>query len=319
MGMTSHERIMRIFRNEEVDRPALKLWGLGLGAQLLHPSYEPVARLAYEKTDLFHTVGSPFNIFFGRRAQELIESESKPLDDVWSDYHRTYHTPKGDLHEVTRISRRGDPSFTMEYAVKEPEDIEKLLSVPYEPFPVDVEPLYQAEAQMGDRGVVMFGIDHAGFAVQRMMGSETLAYMSIDERELLSEIIRVCGNRIRCHVHDVLNAGIRAPFSWVGPELLIPPLMSTNDFREFVFDVDKPICDDIHNAGSHTWMHCHGKVGNLIDDFIQMGIDVLNPLEPPKNGDIILHEAVRRHGRAIGWEGNIEIQSIIQSDEAALR
>ncbi len=27
--LTSHERLMRIFRGEEIDRPALKLWGAG--------------------------------------------------------------------------------------------------------------------------------------------------------------------------------------------------------------------------------------------------------------------------------------------------
>ena len=86
-----------------------------------------------------------------------------------------------------------------------------------------------------------------------------------------------------------------------------------------MFEIDKPMCDDIHNAGCHTWMHCHGKVGQLIGECIDMGIDVINPLEPPKNGDIILHEAVEKYGRAIGWEGNVEIQSILQADEETLK
>ena len=59
MTLTSRERIMRIFRNEEIDRPALKLWGTSLNMQLLHPAYEPVYRTALEKTDLMEKIGSP--------------------------------------------------------------------------------------------------------------------------------------------------------------------------------------------------------------------------------------------------------------------
>lgn len=44
---------MRIFRGEEIDCPALKLWGAGLYGEyaLLHPVYEPVSRLAAEVSD----------------------------------------------------------------------------------------------------------------------------------------------------------------------------------------------------------------------------------------------------------------------------
>jgi hypothetical protein len=49
-----------------------------------------------------------------------------------------------------------------------------------------------------------------------------------------------------------------------------------------------------------------------------MGVDVLNPLEPPKNGDIDLNEIVARYGNRIGWEGNIEIQEILLSSKERL-
>ena len=75
----------------------------------------------------------------------------------------------------------------------------------------------------------------------------------------------------------------------------------------------------IHNHGGYVWVHCHGKVANFIDDFIDMGTDVLNPLDPPKNGDVHMRELVNKYGNRIGLEGNIEIQDIIQSDAAHLR
>ena len=99
----------------------------------------------------------------------------------------------------------------------------------------------------------------------------------------------------------------------------MPPLMSPRDFQQYVHDMDKHICDLIHNAGGHVWVHCHGKVANFIDSFMDMGVDVLNPLEPPKNGDIDMERIIEKYGNKIGWEGNIEIQEILLSPQQRLR
>ena len=95
--------------------------------------------------------------------------------------------------------------------------------------------------------------------------------------------------------------------------------MSPLDFEEFVYRWDKPLCDDIHEGGGYVWVHCHGKVANFIDKYIQMGVDILNPLEPPKNGDIHLSSIISQYGNRIGWEGNIEIQDILQNDTDTLK
>jgi uroporphyrinogen-III decarboxylase len=150
------------------------------------------------------------------------------------------------------------------------------------------------------------------------MGSETLAFFSVDCRELLLQAAAVYTERLRQHVQNAIDAGIRGVYSCVGPELFIPPLMTPGDFEDFVFKFDKPIYDLIHNAGGYVWLHVHGKVNNFIDRFIDMGIDVLNPLEPPKNGDIHLPDLVKNYGCCLGWEGNIEIQEILQAEPERL-
>jgi uroporphyrinogen-III decarboxylase len=50
-----------------------------------------------------------------------------------------------------------------------------------------------------------------------------------------------------------------------------------------------------------------------------MGVDILNPLEPPKNGDIDLEAAIAKYQNRIGWEGNIEIQEILQASPERLK
>ncbi len=320
MKLSSYERIMRLFQNKEVDRPALKLWGAGLENRLLHPDYQPVCELAARQSDLFEGYSTPFNVYCGQNAQQLIEYEIKDTDQpFWQDRHVTFHTPEGKLHGIERISTRGEPSYTLEYLVKEPEDIDKLLSMPYEPDAFNPDAYWRRQAHLGDRGVVLFTLHEAGYALHRMTGSENLAYFSVDCRDKLDEILSVYSSRVREFTGRVLSSGLTVPFQWAGPEVFIPPLASPKDFADFVFRYDKLLCDDIHQAGGYVWVHCHGKVANFIGRFIDMGVDILNPLEPPKNGDIELATIIGKFGSRIGWEGNIEIQDIIQAEPERLQ
>ena len=322
MKLTSHERLMRIFQNKEIDRPALKLWGAGFHGEyhLLSPAYEPVSKLAAEVTDLFVGTGFPFHPFCGIYEKEYFESWTVDTEKpFWKEQHIAYHTPKGDLHAMKMVSTIGEPGYIMEYLLKEPEDMEKILSMKYAPYPIDRSGYDNAVTRAGDRGVALVSIPHAGYIVQDSMGSETLAYFSVDCREELQQLIDVIAARILEHVTNILNAGIVAPFQWVGPEVFLPPLMTPTDFRDFVFTPDKPICDLIHNGGGYVWVHSHGKVANFIDSFIDMGVDILNPLEPPKNGDIHMGKIIAEYGNRIGWEGNIEIQDLLLSSQNQVR
>ena len=168
MNLTSHERIMRIFQGKEIDRPALKLWGANLDNFLLHPDYRPVCELAAEKSDLFVSVDAPMQVYCGRYADTLITYELADTEQpLWKDRHITIHTPKGNLHGIERISTQGDPSYTVEQLVKEPEDLEKILSLPYEPYPFDSKTYFDQQQKVGERGVVLVSLDHPGYAFQR--------------------------------------------------------------------------------------------------------------------------------------------------------
>ncbi|MBR4942093.1 MAG: hypothetical protein IKZ19_08865, partial [Clostridia bacterium] len=58
MPLTSHERLLRIFQNREIDRPAIKLWGVQANWRNTAPAYHRISRLAAELSDIFVSVGS---------------------------------------------------------------------------------------------------------------------------------------------------------------------------------------------------------------------------------------------------------------------
>ena len=57
-------------------------------------------------------------------------------------------------------------------------------------------------------------------------------------------------------------------------------LMSPKMFDDMIRPGEQRMIDAIHTAGKDVWLHCCGDVRQLIPTIIEMGYDVLNPIEP---------------------------------------
>ena len=320
MKMTRRQRLNAIFEGRTPDRSAVKIWGASPEGELIHPAFEPVRKLAVEKTDLFHGAGSPFDIYAGTHAPKLFEVRDEPTDSPdWVDQITTWHTPKGDLREVFLKSTRKKPGYHKEYMLKEPADLKRLLSLPYTPYPFSADAYWKADEAAGDSGITMFGVDHAMYAVQRLIGSENFALWSLEADDLLMEAMRTFAARLQEYVKAAIDNGIRGIFGWVGPELCIPPLMSPAAFDRYVLALDKPLVDMIHAAGGRVWVHCHGKMSPVLERFVKMGVDVLNPIEPPPMGDVTVAQAFKIVGGRMGLEGGIETHDFMRGTKERIR
>lgn len=310
--MTGRERLETIFAGGIPDRPALKLWGCDEARRPRHPAYEPIHELALRTTDLVFSAGSPFSLYAGRHAGEVMTTRRQPAASPdWIEQVNTLHTPQGDLEEILFVSTRNRPGYHKSYYLKEPGDIRTLLSLPYEPFPFSRQNWDQRRQAVGERGIAMFGLDHAMYGLQRLIGSENFALWSIEAEDLLLEAMATFAGRIRAHAEAALAAGVRGVFGWVGPELCIPPLMSPGHFDRYVAALDRPVVEAIHAGDGKVWVHCHGRMGSMLERFVALGVDVLNPVEPPPMGDISLAEAFARVGDRMGLEGNLESHDLM--------
>jgi len=317
--MTRRERLMAIFEGRIPDRPAVRVWGLDFYWDLIHPAFGPIREKAFAITDVITESKAPFDLFCGVHSLKLTKTwEEKTASSEWVDEITTIQTPKGVLRQVYQKSTLNKPGYHKEHFVKDAADVEKLLSLPYEAFPCTADDYLRDTAKMGDDGIVIQGIDNPAFGLHRLMGSETIAYLSVDNRDLLMALAGRFARRVREHVNQVLATGIRPVFGWVGPEIAIPPLMSVNDFEEIVFQNDKNTIDVIHNAGCRLWVHCHGDMSPVLERFADMGVDVLNPIEPPPTGRITLEQAFARVGNRMGLEGNIEVHDVMTLSREAL-
>jgi hypothetical protein len=143
-----------------------------------------------------------------------------------------------------------------------------------------------------------------------LTGSETFALWSIEKRSLVSEVIQVFRQRVKDWLAWVLAQEVGPLFGYVGPELCIPPLQSPHDFDEWVVGPDREINDLIRSRGGIAVVHCHGKMGPVLEGFVRAHTDALHPIEPPPMGDVTLAEAKRRVGNDLCIVGNVQHHEI---------
>jgi hypothetical protein len=243
----------------------------------------------------------------------LVEHRKQQANADWDRLTSIMHTPEGPLESSTLISRSGLPSMVETYYIKSPADAKAYLSLPLPRLCGDGESFFAMVRQLGDRGIVeaLIQTNPAGL-VAEMTGSELFAMMTVTDRDLVHELCRRNMQVLLRRIEHINALGLGPYFCMQGEELIVPPLHGPADFDDFNVRYDKPLIDAIHNAGGRIHIHCHGRIGKVFKGFVEMGVDVLHPFEPPPMGDITAAQAKQQARGRMCLEGNIQIADMYE-------
>jgi uroporphyrinogen decarboxylase len=89
------------------------------------------------------------------------------------------------------------------------------------------------------------------------------------------------------------------------------PMMSPDQFREFVlpyFQRAVTLCKD---AGVYVIKHCDGNIWPILDMVIDTGIDAINPIQPDAGMDI--GEVKRKYGDRVCLAGNVDCGYVLSN------
>ena len=304
MAMTSRERFTRCFFGQETDRPAVYT----RTGYANDSSYDRLKAYMNEFSDLkagYYGRG----VMHHHEYEQIREPYSKDFDKITY----IFKTPKGDLRQVFLTGLTGHPGMVIEHFIKDEIDCEKYLSLPSPHIVGNCEEFFEIDRRIGDRGIadVMLGMNPAGI-VAELMGSEAFAILSITHRHLIHEMCARETDTILQMLDYLATAGVGPFFSVIGQEYIVPPLHGRQDFFDFNVKYDKPIADKIHNAGGRLQIHCHGPIKLVLDGFLDIGADVLHPIEPPPMGNVTAAEARKILGDRVCIEGNIQISNMYE-------
>ena len=105
--------------------------------------------------------------------------------------------------------------------------------------------------------------------------------------------------------------------------LMVSPKM----FREFIKPRLKSLIETIKSSADvKVFMHCDGAITKIIPDLIEIGVDILNPIQPVVKGMEDTKALKEQFGSQICFHGGMDVQQVLPNytseqirDEVALR
>lgn len=312
--ITSRERLDRCFRQQEIDRPGLYIRGVD-EVRPGHKSYEPLRELVVSKCDLkAYYYLSQFKDMSG------FSYKKERYNDDFERQITVLNTPSGILYKTYMIELNGNPGHIEKRLIETPEDAEIYLSLPEDILILDTEKFFEMDRKMGDRGIITvdLGLNPAG-SVAELLGSERFALWSIEYRDLLHRLMEYEKNKIIKNMKLIMKENIGPYFGMSGEEYITPPLHGPDDFYDFNVRYDKPIVDLIHDYGGFIHIHSHGPIKGVLQYFIEIGADMLHPIEAPPMGNVTIQEAKDILRGKVCIEGNIQIGDMYGSSAGEIR
>lgn len=82
-------------------------------------------------------------------------------------------------------------------------------------------------------------------------------------------------------------------------------LMNPQDWRHFYRDAYRRMFERVHAGGAHVWMHLCGDITAILPDLIDIGLNVLNPVQPQA---MDVRRLSREFGGKVCFNGGVDVQ-----------
>ena len=321
--MNRRGRLMATLRGERVDRPPVSFYEInGLDEDpentdpfniYSDPSWRPLIELTREKTDRIVMRGTTYSGILPDPVDSLADIQT--TIENGSEYQvKRIQAGKRTLISRTRRDVDVNTVWTVEPYLKDVDDLKAFLDLPTPAleFNPDCTPVLQAEALLGDTGIVMIDTPDPLCLAAAMFEMGEFTVIAWTERKLFHRLLEWFAADL--HRRTELISALLPGRLWriYGPEYASAPYLSPSLFREYVVRYDRPMVEAIQRHGGYARIHSHGGLKDILDDIVSMDPDGLDPIEPPPQGDVTLRYVRRHYGENMVLFGNLEASDIEQ-------
>lgn len=320
--LTRRERLMATLQGRPVDRPAVNFYEIGKSKVdrsdpspfniFNSPDWAPLLELAEEESDLIRITSPARTVLYPDLYASVVSSEKYDRDG--SRYFRTSYRVAGNktLSTLTRQDPGVNTTWTLEHLCKSPEDLEAFIELPDELFArvLDTAPMEAADRDVGDRGIVMVDTGDSLGRIAGLFSMEDFTVIALTERELFHRLLGKFAGHLEKEVEELASRFPNHLWRFCGPEYATEPYLPPSLFNEYVVRYATPVVRTIQRHGGYVRIHCHGRLKKVLGLIAGMGVDALDPIEPPPQGDVELAEVRREHGGQLVLFGNLEASDI---------
>lgn len=215
---------------------------------------------------------------------------------------QTWHTPRGDLRQVSRRCRDDGTSYAVEHFVKQPSDLALLMAV-FEDAAVSfdekaAERIRQKKKNIGNNGILVGGIDGLplGMMCRVYCSVETLAYLYADVPGDLAALFAV----MERHYQDVIRHGMMPEYdAFVGMDDTSTTVISPRMFEQYDIEHINQRAALCHAAGKFYFHHSCGLIRDLLPLYRQADMDLVHGFTIPPIGNVHIAEELAALGDRI--------------------
>ncbi len=349
--MSSRERLLTAIDNREPDRvpicfrdvaPLARLWKdpferalvlreMGVDDKLfLHPPRRTFAEVdGRDERSLYVLYGTdvwPFHPDVAVR-----DGEDDTVDERYTVVSRELGTPAGTLRMaakrtddwlVRKLPLVSDHfwSRAVEFPVKGREDLERLKYILHDPFDGDLTG-FRAEAKRvkdfaGKHDILVEGDVNAFSNIAlNLRGATNLMFDAVDDPAFVEEFLDLVLDWNLKRLELVLDAGVDTIYHTACYETTA--FWSPAMYRRFFKSRVMKKLELVHQAGAKLHYYMDLGVMPLIDDFVDMGIDILSTLDPAPHGNTDIAGVKRAAGGRICLWGGVNAPQVIEQGSPA--
>lgn len=346
--MNGKERLLAAIKGDPVDRPPIWLReGFNIGGNILgeacidvlgegsNPEFTQEWKLTGLYKELFNYVSPYVDVIRGwgigsyinrylMIPPEHIKRKIIKKDKKTIQINGKIATPRGQLDFKDEIKKGVNSYWHIKHPVNSIGDLKALAEIPFHfnktNITSHIKSFNKEHEKLNNRGIMSINFPSPIVAISHSMDFENFLIFSLTEKkfmhELLEEITRRCLIIINAifegnNIETIVNLG--------GSEQCTPPLMPPDAYDEYVVPYDGKIIKSLKKYGILVNMHCHGKVSYALKKMIDIGVDSIDPVEPPPQGDVTIAEARNIVGQKLTLVGNLEFNELEHEDTSHIK
>ena len=231
------------------------------------------------------------------RRKVTVEAAQQDGDNI-----AVWHTPCGDLREVSRQCREDGTSYIVEHLVKGPKDLPALAAMfedeEFEFNQEAAESIRQRRALVGDDGMLMCFLPGTpmGMMYRRYSGVEALAYLWADAPGALHDLFDVMEKNHKQQFRLAAKSDVDA---LVGMDDTSTTVISPAMFEEFNLGYTDRLSSVAREAGKLYFHHSCGLIHDLLPLYRRTRMDAVHAFTIPPIGDVTIADGRRMLGDKI--------------------
>lgn len=204
-----------------------------------------------------------------------------------------WHTPKGDLRQVKRLSESDPlhPPYFVERAIKTAEDLPRFAEIfadqEYEFNERHATEITQKRGMIGDGGILECHVSGTpmGMLYRVYSGVENLAYLHVDAPDALADLFHAMETRYQ----ELLRLAVGCDADmFVGIDDTSTTVISPAMFEQYNIDLTNERADICHAAGKGYLHHSCGLIKNLLCLYNMTRMDGVHAFTEPPVGDVTI-------------------------------